>query len=446
MVVTVKLHFVVLVLLVHTTHVLCAQQYNGRGGVLQDSVSVEAADTFLLKVAALDLIVDGEIGLQKVCFSINHPRTSDLKVTLVNPLGEAIWLTNRNGGEKGRHFSGTCFTATGFHGYVHQGENPFAGEYLPDGRFEFLQAPAEDLTGDWKLIIQDLRAGARGYLGAWQLYFGELGRQEPYPCREDNPQGCLTQNGDDDGELLPDLVMLPSFTRDQFVEYGPEHTSYPRQIKFAATIANVGLGPMEIRGSNTWFCGEDEVESPSVWCPDGNRPRQPILQRIYHRIDDDLIVEERKAGTNYYDDKPGHGHYHVDDWVEYTLLKAAPDGTETIICEGTKVSYCLFDSGICLDSDSLCMIDGVNYGPDVLTNYGLGDFADCHSGYQGISVGGYDTYGSMYEGQYLTLPEGTPNGTYILQIHVDPLDLYTELNTTNNTLRIEVELNKQGVN
>jgi len=75
---------------------------------------------------------------------------------------------------------------------------------------------------------------------------------------------------------------------------------------------------------------------------------------------------------------------------------------------------------------------------------GLDDCADGHSGYQGISVGGYDAYKSMYEGHYLTPPASTPNGTYLLQIHVDPLGLYSESNTTNNVLRVEVELTKQS--
>ncbi|MBK8390166.1 MAG: hypothetical protein IPL23_13210 [Saprospiraceae bacterium] len=56
--------------------------------------------------------------------------------------------------------------------------------------------------------------------------------------------------------MLPDLVLLPSFTKNQMDEYGPDHPQYPSQIRFAASIANIGYGPMVIRGDHEWFCND----------------------------------------------------------------------------------------------------------------------------------------------------------------------------------------------
>jgi len=409
---------------------------------LNDFIAVDLADTFRLQVTAERLGNLQELVLAKACVNIHHGRTSDLKISLVNPSGESIWLSNRNGGEDGRNYSETCFAQVGFFGYIHQGKNPFPGEYSPDGRFEILSENRDQLAGEWLLIIQDLRPDISGYLGSWNLHFGEQTYQSPDRCDPEHPENCSTP-ACGDSLLLPDLVMLPSFTKDQFVEYPPDHPSFPAQIKFAATIANIGWGPMDTRGNDKWYCGEQEVDGYFERCSDGSYPRQKILQRVYYKSEQHISFLDTVAGTNYFDSKPGHNHFHVDDWVEYKLLRIDEFGEEIEICQGEKVSYCLFDSGNCGVDDPLCKIGEQTYGPQNLANYGFGRYVDCHSGVQGISVGGYDTYGSMYEGQSLTLPPGTPNGKYLLRITVDPQNIYWEANEKNNVLTLEVDINKQ---
>ncbi len=427
------------------TFSLQAQSYTGNGGALQDFDQTIKTDTFVIVVNAASKLDGKKEGLRKVCIDISHARSSDLKISLTNPDGNTIWLTNRNGAESGRDYTQTCFSQNGFFGYIHQNKNPFNGEFIPDGRFENLNETNSSLNGRWLLIIEDLRPGVKGFLGAWNLQFGKLDNiNTKKRCSLENPKYCKCEEGKKNGDMLPDLVLLPSFTKNQLDEYGPDHPQYPSQIRFAASIANIGYGPMEIRGDHEWYCSDSNqaVDSVSI-CKDGTYARQNILQRIYYKERNEIKYKEVKTGTNYYDSKPGHNHYHVDDWVEYRLKQELENGLEKIICKGVKVSYCLFDSGICNEQDDVCNINNKRYGIKSLKNYSLGKYTSCHAGVQGISVGGYDTYGSMYEGQFLELPAGTKNGSYILEIEVDPKSIYIESNKKNNILRIPITLTRQ---
>lgn len=94
---------------------------------------------------------------------------------------------------------------------------------------------------------------------------------------------------------------------------------------------------------------------------------------------------------------PGHQHYHVDDWIEMRLVKIVA-GKRQIMCKGAKVSYFLFTNGMLIERDETSIINNKQYGSN-LKNYGLGDYPSCDLMKQGITVGGYDYYGLVYEGQ-----------------------------------------------
>ncbi|HPN69430.1 MAG TPA: lysyl oxidase family protein, partial [Saprospiraceae bacterium] len=195
---------------------------------------------------------------------------------------------------------------------------------------------------------------------------------------------------------------------------------------------------IETFGKNEWYCGNERVKDGEVICKDGSNPRQTLYQRVYQKKpnSDTLSYVDVAAGTNYFDEKPGHSHYHVDDWVSFRILdgkyKKGKFKTKKIIASGSKVSYCLFDSGICNNQDSLCLISGISYGRANLKNYGLGNYKACNADIQGISVGGYDTYGYLYEGQFLQLPKNLKTGTYFLEVNIDPKNIYREVNEKNN--------------
>lgn len=424
------------------------RQFAAQGGRIRDYLSSVRVDTFPILVKDLPTVINKGFGLSSVCLTVYHPRVSDLKIELINPAGASIWLTNRNGGDAGQHYTNTCFRSNGFSGYIHQAKAPFDGEYRPDGRFSFLNNGTNP-NGTWYLLITDLKSGAQGTLNFVNLTFSAdpTPNDEQSPCSFEEPGGCRCATANSKNcDLLPDLVILPRFTQTQIREYGKNDPVYPGQLRFAASIANIGDGPLETWGKREWICQGKRVDS-TLRCPDGSYARQRIYQRVYQKADTGLVWTDREAGTNYYDNQPGHNHFHVDDWVEFRLVKLmlrkGKPPVRKLIAKGRKVSYCLFDSGICNNSDSLCSCNGVVYGEKNLPNYGMGSYSECKAKKQGISVGGYDTYGVMYEGQFIQLPKKLPAGHYQLEIEVDPLGYIKEADRRNNTFSMPIFLSRQ---
>lgn len=425
---------------------LFAQQFVGSGGKINDFISSAKADTFSVRIDKLPLNINANFGISKVCFHIVHARASDLKVELLSPDGTSIWMTNRNGRDSGKDYWNTCFRSNGFSGYIHQATAPFEGEFIPDGRFSFLNN-GQNPNGIWKLLVTDLRNGQVGMLNYFSIEFSEnpTPNAEMSPCSFENPAGCICNNAEKDCELLPDLIILKKITYQQIKEYPKDDPYYGGQLHFAASICNIGDGPMETLGRSEWYCGENKVDSLTR-CADGKLARQKIYQRIYAKKGNQLTWNDRLAGTNYFDEKPGHNHYHVDDWVEFRLIKneiVNQKKKRKIVAKGRKVSYCLFDSGICSNRDNLCEEKGKIYGEKNLSNYGLGNYVECKSKKQGISVGGYDTYGLLYEGQFIQLPKGLKSGEYFLEIEIDPNHLYREKDRSNNIFSMPVQISKQ---
>ncbi len=441
--------YLMVILFLSMTVFTFAQSFYGTGGAIHDFKGGFKIDSFPIKVSGLKSKIDNNFGIAKICFTILHPKVSDLKIELLSPDGTSIWLTNRNGKDRGRHYTNTCFRSNGFSGYVHQAGAPFTGEYIPDGRMTFLNN-GQDPNGTWYLMIQDLRTGERGALNFVTLEFSEnpTPNTDVSPCSMEDGTACKCADGSEGCELLPDLIILPRLTLDQVKEYPWNDPYYPGQLRLAASIANIGEGPMEAFGNNKWYCGGEEVKDSTVICNDETHPRQQIHQRVYKKNGNKIEWQDRIAGTNYFDDKPGHNHYHVDDWVEFRVVKEIKDKKgkvvkRQLVSKGSKVSYCLFDSGICNNGDSLCVLNGKTYGDKNLVNYGLGNYMDCKSLKQGISVGGYDTYGMMYEGQSVSLPKGLKSGDYILEVEVDPTGIYKEKDKSNNTFKMPIHISKQ---
>ncbi len=425
---------------------LKAQQFIGSGGQISDFTESVRTDTFKLETRNLPKVINSKFGISRVCFNITHPRASDLKIELQSPDGASIWMSNRNGRDTGRDYQNTCFRSNGFSGYIHQANAPFEGEFIPDGRFSFLNN-GQNPNGTWKILVADLRAGEKGSLNYFSIEFTEnpMPNSEIPPCSFENPEACVCNGIKEECELLPDLIILKKFTEQQIKEYPKDDPYYAGQLHFAASICNIGDGPMETLGMNEWYCGNVKVDS-STKCKDGKFPRQKIYQRIYSKNSNKLNYRDRLAGTNYFDNEPGHNHFHVDDWVEFRLIKEVIEKGKKqrkVISKGKKVSYCLFDSGICSNRDNLCEEKGKVFGEKNLTNYGLGNYVDCKSKKQGISVGGYDTYGMLYEGQFIQLPKGLKSGEYILEIEIDPDQIYKEKDRTNNIFRMPVQISKQ---
>ena len=116
-----------------------------------------------------------------------------------------------------------------------------------------------------------------------------------------------------------------------------------------------------------------------------------------------------------------HEHYHFDDYAGYRLLDPA-DGSEAAV--GHKNGWCLMDTGI--------------YDPDLAAEAGNDcNFYDC--GNQGIGLGCQDTYGSGLDCQWIDIT-GVVDGTYQVELRVNPDYDLAELDDTNNVATATIDL------
>ena len=421
--------------------------FHAEAGPIADWAGTAKPQRFAIVVSGLPMRIDSLFGLEEVCLDIQHTKVSDLKIELMAPDGTSCWLANRNGGDYGRDYTATCLRMDGFRGHLFTGEAPFRGAFVPDGRLDYLNN-GQNPNGTWQVIVQDLQAGNTGALLGLTLRFGHRpARAGGTLCALQAPATCACPDGTPNCTLLPDLIVSRRLSELQWEEYAPTDRTYPGQLRLAIATANIGDGPLETRGSNQWHCPTGPVPGPCT-CADGTNARQLIRQVIYRKHGPTLDTFMVPAGTNYYDAKPGHDHYHADDWVAFSLCKPNRRQRDPrkwkVMGKGTKVSYCLFDSGVCTDANGLCTDGPATYGETSLRNYGLGHYAACEATLQGISVGGLDSYGITFEGQHITLNKRVKNGAYALVIIVDPMNRYRESNENNNVVVVPVVLKLRG--
>ncbi len=414
-----------------------AQTFSNNKTVLFDYMHKYFIQEIPIIVDGLPNQIDKHFGIESIQFTIHHERTSDLKIQLQAPDGTTIWVSNRNGGLNGRNYLNTKFTQYAKNGVINNAKAPFSGNYIPDGQISFFNNGSNP-NGTWKLLVEDLKEGITGVLDSVSITFGKKPAYiiKKEKCSMVNPQLCSCSK--ETCELLPDMVIIPYFSKNQIQEFSKDDKQYPGQLKIAVAIGNIGLGPLEVAPDST-ITGNCCNNNSNTNIDD---KRYDLYQYIYTKVDAVFTKRKVKTGTIYYEKMAGHRHYHVDDWIEMRLVKIE-NGKRKIICKGAKVSYCLFTTGILNENEKSSIIDNKQYGSKMV-NYALGDYFTCSLEKQGISVGGYDYYGMMYEGQYLQLPKGFKNGNYILEIEIDPENKYIESDRTNNTFSMPIVISKQN--
>ena len=112
---------------------------------------------------------------------------------------------------------------------------------------------------------------------------------------------------------------------------------------------------------------------------------------------------------------PCHGHYHFNNYANYRLL----DGNGRQVAAGLKIGFCLLDS-IRWDANAPSR-----------AKY------DC--GNQGIQQGWGDVYDSTLDGQWIDIT-GVPDGSYTLEMEVNPEHRLPESNYNNNITRIQITI------
>ncbi len=286
-------------------------------------------------------------------------------------------------------------------------------------------------------------------------------------CSQTNATTCVCRTpGLTTCDLLPDLtiswVALENYASGPS-EY-PQSGSNAGRLRVTGSTPNIGYGNMEVRtadefGNRYFICGPDTFAvsggQTGFTCPNGQQPKQIIFQQIYRKQGNQMLRNERTAGSMTYHSGAGHNHYHVDDWTTMTLRLAQPGISDPrewpVLATGAKVGFCLMDYGWCSTSTyhghcrtsqeyggGIALNSNSNF-PNIGMNGGYG----CGTNEQGISVGRTDVYSESLDMMWINMMDGLCNGDYWIVAEVDPNNSFVEENDENNWTAIPFTLTQQ---
>jgi hypothetical protein len=177
-----------------------------------------------------------------------------------------------------------------------------------------------------------------------------------------------------------------------------------RKIRFSTTVANLGEGPLDLTGR-----------------PDATGATITATQRIFL---DDGSADEKVVGTFMF--HPAHVHWHFEDFTVLELWTYDGSGELDRLLRTTgKATFCALDEVLAYPE-----LPNVPEGPSYL---------ECGDETQGISVGWSDTYGAEIAGQELDI-SGVPDGRYAIRSTADPAGRLIEMNDTNNSVIVYVDI------
>ena len=202
-----------------------------------------------------------------------------------------------------------------------------------------------------------------------------------------------------DPSIRPDLVALPAWG----ITIDHQRKTHRDFLDFGATVWDKGPSPMVVEGFR--------------------RPGEAVMDGWEYFYSNGVPVARAPAGDMTYDTRPGHQHWHFEQFARYSLLGA--DQTQIVLSE--KTGFCL------APTDAIDLTTpGAEWNP-----YSLGLGTACGS--QGsiwtrevLPSGWGDTYFQGLPGQSFDITD-LPNGTYYIAIQANPDGLLIEGDTTNNT-------------
>lgn len=181
------------------------------------------------------------------------------------------------------------------------------------------------------------------------------------------------------------------------------------QLRFSATIVNVGAGPFELSATRPSADSAFSV-SQRIAASDGTTTPSPVPAELVFAGD-------------------GHTHWHVRDLERY-VLERLDNGVN--VGTSAKGGFCFFDTTAYRLSlpgaPSSARYQGAGCGAQSSTSLTMG-----------LSVGWGDRYGWTLPDQYIDIT-GLTNGKYRLRATADAFDLFTEATRANNETWVDISL------
>ena len=204
----------------------------------------------------------------------------------------------------------------------------------------------------------------------------------------------------------PDLAMA------RLADFDVVNASGQLQLRFSATIVNVGQGPFELNATR----------------PDTSTPFS-VVQKVYGS---DPPVEIPVPAASLVWGGDGHSHWHVRDLETYELDRL-DNGVK--VGTGMKGGFCFFDT-TAFDLSLPGAPASAVYAPGTVCGQNDQNVSSLR---MGISVGWGDRYGSTLRDQYIDVTNLT-SGNYRLYATADLAGQFTEADETNNATWVDLKL------
>jgi hypothetical protein len=195
---------------------------------------------------------------------------------------------------------------------------------------------------------------------------------------------------------LPDMAALPSWGIRAF------HRSGRDLLSFGATVWVGGNSPLDVEGFRS----------------DGS-PVMPAYQYFWR---DGQVIGRAPAGTMGFDSRPGHNHWHFEQFAQYRLLNKA----RKLAVRSHKQGFCIAptDPVDLLNANATWQGEFLGFGgrcgsPSALWVQEM------------MPVGWGDTYFQYVAGQSFDITH-VPNGTYYIEIMANPERVIHETSTRND--------------
>jgi hypothetical protein len=196
---------------------------------------------------------------------------------------------------------------------------------------------------------------------------------------------------------LPDLVPLPAWNVSTF------HTRSGKDLlDFNATVWVGGNSRLDVEGFRA----------------NGS----PVMQAYQYFWQNGHVIGRVRAGTMGFDSKPGHNHWHFEQFARYQLL----DSAQKLTLRSHKVGFCIAPT----DPVNLLAPQAV-WQPNTTGLFGACGNPSVLSVQEMMPIGWGDTYSQSVAGQAFDITS-VPNGTYYIQVMANPLHVLYESNTHND--------------
>jgi hypothetical protein len=194
---------------------------------------------------------------------------------------------------------------------IENGAAPFLGTFIPDESINLLNN-LQNPNGTWLIGVLDEIPFITGKFLSGSITFGNNPPATPLGsgCSLTNGFGCKCPDGTNNCDLLPDMTnsakVIANFYYDE-----------PELYILGLVHPILVMHSLDVRGTGECYCDSVKVTDPLIPCPNGNYPKEKVVQRIYRKVGSTITYYDRAAG--YMEYHPTHGHIHIENWTNNTL-------------------------------------------------------------------------------------------------------------------------------